>query len=116
MARRTAAGESFLAAVRELLDQFSLLQNDAQRASAIAERPPPTGDPRHEAFLGAVAEHLAAASGIERPEWACEPERFLDPFWFVSDVRGFRAIALADAPAAFRRRGDFVSRRALERC
>jgi hypothetical protein len=26
--------------------------------------------------------------------------RFLDRFWFVSDVRGFRAISIAQAPAA----------------
>lgn len=116
VARRAAAGEPFLAAVRELLDEFSLMQTDAQRARALAERPVPTGDPRHDAFLGALAEHLAAASGIERPDWACQPDRFLDRFWFVSEVKGFRAVALAEAPAAFRRRGIFVSRRALERC
>ena len=116
VAGRAAAGEPFLPAVRELLDEFSLLQTDSQRARAVDERPMPTGDPRHDAFLGALAEHLAAGSGIERPEWACDPNRFLDRFWFVSDVKGFRAIALVEAPAAFRRRGIFLSGRALERC
>lgn len=102
--------------MRELLDEFSLLQTDTQRARALAVRPRPTGDARHDAFLGALAEHLAATAGVERPAWACGPERFLDHFWFVSDVKGFRATAVAEAPTAFRRRGVFVSRRALERC
>lgn len=116
VARRAAAGEPFLPAVRELLDEFALLQNDEQRARAIAERPPPTGDARHDAFLGALAEHLAGVVHVQRPAWVCEPDRFLDRFWFVSEVEGFRPIALAEAPAAFRRRGVFVSRGALERC
>ena len=116
VARRVAGGEEFLPAVRELLDEVALLQNGRQRARALAERPPATGDARHDAFLGALAEHLAATAGLERPAWACEPDRFLDRFWFVSEVEGFRAVAVADAPAAFRRRGVFVSRRALERC
>jgi len=116
VAGRVAGGEPFLPAVRELLDEFALLGNDGQRVRALAERPIPTGDPRHDAFLGALAEHLACASGVARPSWACEPARFLERAWFVSEVIGFRALALAESPAAFRRRGVFVSRGALERC
>jgi hypothetical protein len=67
VARRAIAGEPFLPAVWELLDEFALLQNDEQRARAIAERPPPTGDARHDAFLGALAEHLAGVADVERP-------------------------------------------------
>jgi len=44
-----------------------------------------------------------------------QPSRFLDRFWFVSDVRGFRAISIAQAPAAFRRRGVFIPERSLHR-
>jgi hypothetical protein len=41
---------------------------------------------------------------------------FLDElFWFVSEVRGFRALALAQSPAAFRRRGIFIAEGALQR-
>jgi hypothetical protein len=36
-------------------------------------------------------------------------------FWFVSEVPGFRAIAIAQAPAAFRRRGVFIPERSLHR-
>jgi len=39
----------------------------------------------------------------------------LGHFWFVSDVVGFRAIAIAQSPAAFRRRGIFIACDALSR-
>lgn len=115
VAQRVRAGEPFLPAVRELLDEFSLLPRDALRARAIAERPAETGDARYDAFLGALAEHLALGAQLDRPAWCSEPSRFLDRFWFLSDVRGFRATAIVQSPAAFRRRGVFVALGALER-
>jgi hypothetical protein len=116
VSRRVGAGAPFMPAVRELLDEFALLPSAELCANAIAERPAPAGDPRHDAFLGALGEHLAAIHGLERPEWTCESARFLGRFWFVSDVEGFRAVAIASSPAAFRRRGIFISSDALERC
>jgi hypothetical protein len=101
--------------VREFLDEFSHQADETVRVSAISERPAPTGDRRKDAFLGALAEHLAAVEGLERPPWSVEPDRFLDRFWFVSDVPGFRATAIAQAPAAFRRRGVFLPERSLHR-
>jgi hypothetical protein len=115
VARRAAIGEDFLHAVREFLDEFALRADGASRAEAIAERPPRSGDPRHDAFLGALAEHLAAVHGLPRPAWSVDPERFLRRFWFVSEVPGFRATAIAQAPAAFRRRGVFIPERSLHR-
>lgn len=116
VARRVAAGEPFLPAVRDLLDEWQLLGSDTQRVRALAEEPPPTGDPRADAYLGALAEHLSAAHDLVRPSWACATERFLDRFWFLSDVMGFRAVLLARSPAAFRRRGIFVDPASLRRC
>jgi len=115
VAARVRGGEQFQFAVREFLDEFSLRADDDSRAKAIADRPQPTGDPRYDAYLGALAEHLAAAHGLERPSWSVGSDRFLDRFWFVSDVPGFRAISIAQAPAAFRRRGVFVPERSLHR-
>jgi hypothetical protein len=115
IARRVRAGEDFRRAVREFLDEFALRADDDSRATALAETPDPVGDPRHDALLGALAEHLAAVHDLERPSWSIEPSRFLDRFWFVSEVRGFRAVALAQAPAAFRRRGIFIPERSLHR-
>lgn len=116
VARRIVAGEGLHPPVRELLDEYALLLDDHQRRRALAERPDATGDRRHDAYLGALAEHLASTSGLRPPSWSAEPDRFLDRFWFVSEVKGFRALALAESPAAFRRRGVFVSRGSLERC
>lgn len=115
VARRVRDGESFHYAVREFLDEFALRVDDEARVESIAERPESTGDPRHDAYLGALAEHLAAVYGLDRPSWSVEPERFLDRFWFVSEVPGFRAVSIAQAPAAFRRRGVFVPERSLHR-
>lgn len=115
VAQRAREGEDFNHAVREFLDEFALRGDDRSRAEAIEERPQPTGEPRHDAYLGALAEHLATAHDLQRPDWSVAPERFLDSFWFVSDVAGFRAMSIAQAPAAFRRRGVFVPERSLHR-
>jgi hypothetical protein len=115
VAERANAGEDFQRAVREFLDEFALRADDGSRAAAIEQRPAGLRDPRQDAYLGALAEHLAAAHGLGRPAWSVEPGRFLDRFWFVSDVPGFRAISIAQAPAAFRRRGIFVPERSLHR-
>jgi len=112
---RIRAGEEFGHAVREFLDEFSLRADERSRAAAIVARPEATGDERYDAYLGALAEHLSLAHGLERPAWSLEPVRFLDRFWFVSDVPGFRAVSIAQAPAAFRRRGVFVPERSLHR-
>lgn len=115
ISRRVSEGEEFSHAVREFLDEFALRGDGESRGRAIAERPGATGDRRYDAYLGALAEHLAAVHDLVRPAWSIEPERFLDSFWFVSEVRGFRATAIAQAPAAFRRRGVFLPERSLHR-
>lgn len=115
VADRVRDGEDFRYAVREFLDEFALQPDGKGRARTIADPPEPTGDARWDAYLGALAEHLAIAHGLERPSWCLEPSRFLDRFWFVSEVPGFRATAIAQAPAAFRRRGVFVPERSLHR-
>lgn len=115
VADRVRAGEDLRFAVREFLDEFSLLPRDDLRDRTIRARPEPTGDARADAYLGALAEHLAATRGMERPAWSVESQRFLQRFWFVSDVPGFRALAIAQSPAAFRRRGIFIARGALQR-
>jgi hypothetical protein len=115
VAERVQAGEDLRFAVREFLDEFALLPRDDLRRAAIDRRPAPTGDARADAFLGALAEHLATTAGLERPNWSVDHARFLERFWFPSPVPGFRALAIAESPAAFRRRGIFIARGALER-
>jgi hypothetical protein len=115
VAQKARAGEDFRHAVRDFIDEFSLLAEDSERQARIDAAPAPTGERRHDAFLGALAEHLAAVEGLERPAWSVEPDRFLDAFWFVSDVPGFRAAAIAGSPAAFKRRGVLIPERSLHR-
>jgi hypothetical protein len=115
VAQRANAGDDFLRAVRELLDEVALMQNSRQRAAALANEPDPTADPRHDAYLGALGEHLAMRYELPPPAWTLDPSRFLERFWFVSSVAGFRAIAIAQSPAAFRRRGIFIAASSLQR-
>lgn len=107
---RVRAGTPFLEATREFLDEFRF-RPDGLRAAALVGEPASTGDPRHDAFLGALAEFL---SPDEPPSWPAHRSRFLDRFWFVTSVPGFRAHLIATSPAAFRRRGVFVSPDLLE--
>lgn len=102
-------------AVREFLDEYELLPREDLKRRAIEERPGLTGLAPADAYLGALAEHLAATGGLQRPHWAVEPERFLDRFWFPSDVPAFRPLAIVESPAAFRRRGIFIAEGALHR-
>lgn len=113
-AGRIRAGEDALHAIREFLDQVNHLE-DAQVEALIVARPMDTGDARADALLAAVAEHLAATLSLACPAWVDEPHRFLDRFWFVSDVPGFRAVALAQTPMALKRRGIFWPARSLVR-
>lgn len=115
VAQSTRSGEDFQRAVREFLDEFALRGDEHTRAAAIAEKPDPTGEPRQDAYLGALAEHLAVTHGLQRPAWSVEPDRFLSRFWFVSEVPGFQAISIAQTPAAFRRRNILVPERSLHR-
>lgn len=115
VSERSRAGEDFFAAVREWLDEAALMGDAETRAASLVEPPEPTGESRYDAYLAALGEHYSAVWQIDRPSWTVEPSRFLARFWFVSDVEGFRALLLAQSPAAFRRRGVFVSAGSLER-
>lgn len=83
-----------------------------RRAQLLAEEPPTTGDERWDVLLAALAEHLAARDGRGAPSWS-EPRR-LRRFWFPFNTPAARADAIVHAPAAFRRRGVFVSAQELE--
>ena len=111
---RIASGADALPAARDFLDQTGR-RSDVELASLIRERPELTGDVRADALLAGIAEHFSATRGLPCPGWVREDERFLDRFWFVSDVPGFRAIALAQTPIALKRRGVFWPARSLER-
>ena len=114
VANRIAAGDEPLGAVREFLDQVDR-RSDDELAGLIRERPELTGNVQADALLAGVAEHLAAIRNLRCEDWVTEPERFLERFWFVSSVPGFRAVALAQTPIALKRRGVFWPARSMER-
>jgi hypothetical protein len=114
VAERVRGGEDLRFAVRELLDEFALRGRDDLRAAALAEEP--MSIDRHvDAYLGALAEHLARTCGLSVPRWALSDRRTLDHMWFPGVAPGFRPTALRESPAAFRRRGIFIARGALSR-
>ena len=107
-------GSDVLLAARNFLDQVSHV--DRATLQELIERPPKaTGDQRADAMLGALAEYVATRFDLYAPAWAAEPTRFLDRFWFISDVPAFRAISLVQSPAALKRRGILWPERSMQR-
>ena len=114
VARRGRSGDDVHLAVREFLDEYPQRPVEL-RIAAIEDRPEPCGDLRWDAYLGALGEHLALRADLPVPSWTLDPCRFLAQFWFVSEVPGFRAISIAQAPVSFKRRGVMVPERSLVR-
>jgi hypothetical protein len=82
------------------------------RARLLTAEPAPTGDERWDVFLAALAEHLLARENLGAPDWT--DRRSLRRFWFPFNTAAARVDAVVHAPAAFRRRGVFVSPQELE--
>ena len=100
----TREGQAFKV-IADFLDGF--YAHPQLRAELIRDEPPPTGDRRFDAYLAALAEHLAYHFGLPVPAWVHDPGRTLEQWWFPAG-RAFHAVALVRSPAAFRRRGIFI--------
>lgn len=98
----------FLFAVRQFLDDVRRPQDDAERRALLEPEPPTTGDVRRDAFVAGLAEYLTVRAGITVPGWTQDECRCLSTWWFVHEPV-FDALALVQSPAAFRRRGIFLS-------
>jgi len=110
---RALDGESWRVAVRDFLDGFALASEDGRQA--LLDEEPPFFTEVGDAYLAAVAEHLALHHGLVRPAWCVDRRRFLSRMWFASDATGLRASAIQQSPAAFRRRGLFIGTTTLHR-
>ncbi|WP_205800900.1 hypothetical protein [Micromonospora thermarum] len=77
------------------------------RVDLLRDEPGLTGDPRWDALLAALAEHLLAQADLAPPAWV--DARVLRRAWFPAELAIHRADALAWAPAAFRKRGVYLS-------
>ena len=105
--------------LREFLDAF-YLQADRSlrqgmfddepvlRAGADPQIPTHEQDLRTDAYLAAVAEHLAFRHRLVPPAWSRQPQRFLRRPYFPCGLESLKAILIVESPVAFRRRMIFV--------
>jgi hypothetical protein len=109
-----AKGDSaaFGRAIAEFLDEFYM--RPAARQVMIADEPPSLAK-FEDAYLAAVAEHLARRWGLEIPAWVDQPHRFLERAYFAGGLESLKAILLAESPLAFRKRQIFVEAEPLRR-
>lgn len=85
-------------------------ESDTAALPLTTDEPPLTGDARFDALLAASAEHIASRYNRPGPLWTVVVDRFLDSPWWISALRSARLEAMLWTPAAFRRRGIFLSR------
>ncbi|MGH3766200.1 MAG: hypothetical protein ACRDS0_15590 [Pseudonocardiaceae bacterium] len=112
-ADRIAGGLTLREAVADFVDDLRWARDDDDVVQRIAERPRDL-DQRADAYLGALAEHVAAHRGLTTPPWAGEPGRFLPRIWWPP-YPGLWARAIVESPAAFRRRGILLGAGMLNR-
>ena len=110
--RANDGGQAFDPAVREFLDEF--YSHPDRRVASLAEEPLLLDDIK-DAYLAAVAEHLASCYGIDMPQWVVHHGRPLKRAFFAGGLESLKAVLTVESPAAFRRRLLFVSHNALDR-
>ncbi len=87
----------------------------ARVAASLRTEPPRTGDAVQDAYLAAVAAHLARRMQLAAPAWTEKSHRRLERPWFALPDAWARAMLLRDSPPAFRERNLFTSEDALHR-
>jgi hypothetical protein len=114
IATRAAAGiQEFDACVREFLDECQLMPRE-QRSLAL-ETEQQKLDGVKDAYLAALAEHLALSDRLPVPQWTEQTDRFLSEPFFAGGLESLKAILLVESPLAFRRRLIFISADGLSR-
>ncbi len=106
-----ASGSDRWRLVAEFLEEYRWEPTES-RNGLLAPEPASTGDERWDVLLAALAEHLAARDGRGAPAWS--ETRRLRRFWFPFNTPAARVDAVVHAPAAFRRRGVFISAHELD--
>jgi hypothetical protein len=112
--RKTELPNKAIARILQFVDDFRSRRRDQQR-ELLRTKPGSTGSAVADAYLAGLAEYLSNEAGLATPPWVDDADRFLKRWWIESDVPSARPTAMAQSPAAFRRRGIFISERALER-
>jgi hypothetical protein len=107
---------AFAVLLDEFLDAFYTEEDIVTRQAMIDEGPAKIGNERHDAYLGAVAEHLARRWGLAIPAWSDEEWREVSEPWFVGMMgKGLSGLLLVESPIAFRRRRIFTEAEPLRR-
>ena len=112
MAERTLAWQPFDPLLREFLDEF--YTHSDHRKAMIAEEPQLI-EALPDAYLAAVAEHLAEYWRLPCPDWVNDERRFLHRPFFAGSLESLKATLLVESPIAFRRRMIFVGADVLSR-
>jgi hypothetical protein len=103
----------------DFLDQVNLVAKRPGAATRVAAslrtEPPRTGDAVQDAYLAAVAAHLAHRWRLRAPAWTDRKHRRLEHPWFALPDAWARATLLRDSPVAFRERNLFTTEDALHR-
>ena len=87
----------------------------AGQAFLVADSPELCGDTRFDAAMAGLVELLCDEAGLPWPDWTSAAERFCEPWWFVSGLPGFEAMAFRDSPIELKQHGVFVNEGAFER-
>ena len=107
---------AFSVLLDEFLDAFYTETDAARRQAMLDGEPLRTRHERHDAFAGAVAEHLARRWNLRIPAWSEAPWRELAEPWFVGMMgKGLSGLLLVESPIAFRRRRIFTEAEPLRR-
>lgn len=116
VSRSNGDPDRFAVAVDEFLDVFYSEADPARRQAMLREEPRRLGNERLDAFVGAVAEHLAMRWNLRVPRWAQDDSRDVATPWFVGRMgKALSPMLLAESPIAFRRRRIFTESEPLRR-
>jgi hypothetical protein len=97
--------DRFGSASAEFEETFYLEKDKAVRQAMLNPVPIPIGDPRDDAWLGAMGEHLAQRWGLEVPPWTHDAAFMGEQkLYFWPDETLARDIQIVETPPAFRRR------------
>ena len=112
-----ARSADFALALDEFTDEFYLDHgNKRAQQDRLGAVPVPVGDPRVDAWIGAVGEHLAQRWGLQVPPWTQREEHYaLEQPIFSPDSRALRGVLIVESPPAFRARLLFTRAEPLQR-
>jgi hypothetical protein len=116
IAEQSKTVEQFSLALRDFLDGFYenpgpfKLSDEPTRVTEILH-----DENYADAYLAALAEHLARQFGFSVPAWCQNPERVLKKPVFAFNSNEGRMFLLVESPTAFRSRNIFISGDALIR-